>query len=176
MLAQVNRVGSASLACAVVTALLWGASAEAEPTPSRGCVEQLLQAPTPVKVVIERAGRKGKGQTVQASFEYPSVEGCSSLRRVPQVRIETKVAGRWRPAAGAEEWTDAPTRTATSGSVEVTYSGGGAVAPRCEGGHRPPVRVQLRTRVKNVATGGNLGQSPVRNFLAAYEPARSARC
>ncbi len=180
MAVKANKLGSFSVACAVVAAMLWGALARADPTPSGGCVEQLLQPPTAVKVVVERAGRKGtgagKGQAVHASFEYPSVEGCSSLGRVAQVRIETKMAGRWRPAGDSDSWTDARTRQTPSGPVEVTYSGGRAVALRCEGGRRPPVRVQLRTRVKNLATEGNLGQSPVHDFVASYEPASSARC
>lgn len=152
--------------------MFWGASAHGEQAASGGCVERLLQSPVAGKVVVERAG-VGKGR-VHADFEYPAVEGCSSLGRVPQVRVETKTAGRWRPASDA--WVDAPNKETASGTVEVTYSGGGAVVLRCEGGRRPPVREQVRTRVKNLATGGNLGQSPVRDFAASYEPASSARC
>jgi hypothetical protein len=178
--AKAKGLGSFSLACVVLASMSWGASARADPTPSRGCVEQLLLPPTPAKVAVERAGRDGtgagKGQAVHATFDYPSVEGCASLGRVPQIRIETKATGRWRPAEGSDTWVDAPTRRTSSGQVEVTWSGGGAAAFRCEGGHRPPVRVQLRTRVKDLATGRNLGQSPVHDFLASYEPASSARC
>jgi hypothetical protein len=177
--------GALTVVVLALAATAGGAAAseriESGPRTEPGCVEKLVAAPTLVAATIERAGSAkvgATGQTIDVAYRYPAVEGCDTLARNSMVRFQMRRGGRWTFPAGTG-WIKLARglSPANNAPIEPSFADHDSRLPaRCEGGHRPRFRVQVRTQVKVIPSGRFASTGPAKDFPIAYAPPTSARC
>lgn len=173
---------------AVLIAAICSASAaygRDKPGQESSCVEMLLRPPKPAKnFFISHPGRyansQGKeGQDILMTLKYGAVEGCDNLERLPFLRLQEKRSGSSWFFPHKRFWIPFPLGHGKSndpGEFALSDSPRPNTLATCENGARPRFRVQVRARVRILATRKVLATSPTTEYLIPYKPARAAHC